>query len=107
MPRRTRRNLRDLALQRIFRLFELAEAFFHLDRKLSDRYVELALRIAKKARVRIPKELKYRYCKKCKKFLKPGVNARIRIRGGRMPHIVISCLNCGFHRRIPIRPKRR
>ena len=99
--------VKELAKERIVRLFEMAEAFFHKDRSLSHRYVELALRIAKRARVKIPREYKYRYCKRCKKYLVPGVNARVRTRGGRMPHVVIKCLECGFHRRVPTIPKRR
>ena len=91
----------DIALQRIRRLMELAEKVFDKDPELAHRYAELAFRIALRARIRMPKEYKLRICKKCMSYLQPGVTARVRVRSGRMPHVVITCLRCGYMRRIP------
>jgi ribonuclease P protein subunit RPR2 len=32
----------------------------------------------------------------------PGTNCRVRIKQRRQPHIVITCLNCGHQKRIPL-----
>ncbi len=96
-----RRFVEDIALQRIRLLFEMAHEVVRRDRDLARRYVELALRISKRARVRVPRELKRRYCKRCLAYLVPGLNARVRLRNNRMPHVVITCLECGYVRRIP------
>lgn len=89
-----------IAQQRIQQLFQQAEEMFSSHPELSNRYVELARTIAMKARTRIPRELKRRFCKHCLAFLKPGVNARIRTREGK---VIISCLACKKVMRIPVR----
>jgi len=96
-----RELMKDIARQRIEVLFREAESVFRRDPELANEYVRLALRIAKRARVRIPRECRYRVCKYCKSFLWPGVNAVVRIRQRRSPHVVIKCLVCGRIRRIP------
>ena len=94
--------MEDLALQRIERLFELAEADARkMDtgaKSRSDSYVQLARRIGMRYRVRIPGQLKMRICKGCYTYLIPGKNARIRLRGG---YITTTCLKCGKQMRHP------
>lgn len=55
-----------LALERIYRLFELAE---EMNKKKKDKYVKkyltLAKRLSEKCKVSIPKELKMKFCRKC------------------------------------------
>ena len=51
-----------LALERIYRLFELTT---NADEKYQKRYLQLAKRIGEKVNVSIPKELQKTYCKKC------------------------------------------
>ena len=89
--------VRKIALERIYRLFELAEKSFEKHPERSARYVELALKIGKRCNVSVPAELKGKFCKKCGAFLKVGVNSKIRI----AKHIVkVTCLNCGYTRKI-------
>ena len=51
-----------LAIERIYRLFEISET---ADEKYQKRYLQLAKRIGEKVNVSIPKELQKTYCKKC------------------------------------------
>ena len=69
-------KMQQIGLERIYRLFELAEKELTANPERSKRYIGLALEIAKKARVRMPSELKTKYCKKCKSFLEKGKNSK-------------------------------
>lgn len=97
MKRRPKKQVKEIALQRIKELF--AEAEKTKDKKLANRYVDLARKIAGKARVRMPREYKRRFCKHCYAYLRSGKNARIRTRAGRL---VIYCLECKKYARIPL-----
>lgn len=88
---RKSQSFQDLALKRIKKLFIQAEIEYHNDHKLSDRYVDLARKISMKYKVRIPPELKRRFCKHCNSFLVPGKNLRIRIGKSR---VIYYCLVC-------------
>ncbi len=102
-----RRYVKDIARERIERLIALADEIYEVNKPLSKRYIELALRISMRSRVRIPRHLKDRICKKCLSILKPGVNCTVRIRPRREKHIVIKCLECGHVIRIPIKRRLR
>ena len=73
---------KEIAKERVKILFQQAEEVFSKDKALAHRYVTLARKIAMKVKIRIPLELKRKYCKHCYKFLMPGVNSRIRTRDG-------------------------
>ncbi|MDI9608848.1 MAG: ribonuclease P [Candidatus Verstraetearchaeota archaeon] len=94
-----RTHVRDLARQRIERLFSLANQAVKSDPRLANRYVSIALKISMRTRVRIPRELKRTVCRKCKAFLYPGITSRVRVRTRRSPHVSVTCLNCGTVRR--------
>lgn len=98
-----RSKIREIALGRIERLFDLAIKMLDERPDLSQRYVEIARKIAMRARVRIPREKRMLICRHCKRFIFPGVSMRVRIRERREPHIVITCLYCGRHMRRPLR----
>ncbi len=111
---RARRRINDIALQRIERLLALAESEAmrakNEDESASDmmrrcnRYVELAMKIGMRYRVRIPKHLKMRICKNCRSYLVPGRNARVRLRKGE--YITTTCLSCGAEIRRPYKAPR-
>lgn len=88
---------RKIALERIYRLFELASTMFSKEPALADRYVALARKIQTRFKVRMPRELKGRFCKKCGAFWAPGKTVRIRTREGK---VVYFCLRCKSYRRI-------
>lgn len=89
---------KKIARERIPILFREADTVFKKDKKLANRYVEIARKIAMKYRIKIPKELKRRFCKHCYSFLKPNLNVRIRNREGKT---VYYCLECKKFMRFP------
>ena len=89
---------RRIAEARIHRLFELAEAASSIER--ATQYVERAREVAERSRVRVPGELKNRFCDGCGRYLRPGDNARARLRSDR-GHVSIRCLDCGATNRRP------
>lgn len=92
----------DIAKERIGVLFSQAELAFRKDRALSDRYVYLARRISMRYKVKIPPALKRRFCRHCYRYLKPGVNCRVRLAKGR---VIYYCLSCRKFMRFVIRKK--
>ena len=103
MLKREKKLEKKIAKERIKILFEMMESMKHEDYELARRYVELARRIAMKYRLKMPKKYKLLFCKKCLYPYKEG-RFRVRIRKSR---VIITCLNCGHERRIPIRPRRK
>ena len=84
-----------LALERIYRLFELATKT--TEEKYSKRYLQLAKRIGEKCRVSIPKEIKENYCKKC--F---SLNVE---QTKKEPFLIVKCKKCGFTKRFGLEDK--
>jgi ribonuclease P protein subunit RPR2 len=62
-----------------------------------------ARKIAMAAKIRLPTEFRRSVCKNCNSFLVHGVNCRVRVRQKREPHVVITCLKCGWQTRILVR----
>lgn len=101
MIKRDKKKESRIARERVMYLIKRAENWKNKDYDLSRRYIELAKKIAMRYRIRIPRELKIIYCKKCLYPYRDG-KFRVRVRKGR---VIITCLNCGYERRIPIKPK--
>ena len=87
-----------IARERIKHLIILAQKVFSKHPKWADHYIELARRIAMKARVRIPPDLKKKFCKHCYKFLQAGTNCRVRTKNNK---VVYYCFNCKKYMRFP------
>ena len=85
-----------ISLERIHRLFELAEQNLkdHPDR--SKRYIQLARKIGTRNNARFSTELKNKFCKKCNNFLKKDKTASLEVQGS---FLKIKCLECGFERK--------
>jgi len=96
---------RRIAMERVHILFRLAKEVVSKEPQLAQRYADIARRIAMRTRLRLPVEYRRLICRHCKSFIYPGVNCRVRIKQRREPHVVITCLNCGKHMRIPLRKK--
>ncbi|PIY88431.1 MAG: RNase P subunit [Nitrosopumilales archaeon CG_4_10_14_0_8_um_filter_34_8] len=88
-------SLRQIALERMQILINNAISNAKMNPELSQRQALLAQRISTRHKIRMPYELKIVFCKKCKSFIAPGINSRIRL--GRTPvkSIRISCNLCG------------
>lgn len=82
-----------IALERIWRLFELAEG----SDEYAKRYLQLAKRIGEKTRVSIPKELKEKYCKKCYSMKVERKKVA--------PFLIVKCTECGFERKFGAKEK--
>ena len=91
---------RQIALERIEILFKQADKRLKANPELSKRYIQLARKIAMRYLVKIPVDLKQKFCKKCGTYLKPGVNCRIRLNPKGKVRI-ITCLECNAIKRIP------
>jgi ribonuclease P protein subunit RPR2 len=91
---------KEIAKERVQILFKQAEDNFSKNKSLANRYITLARKVAMKVKIRIPLELKRKFCKHCYKFLMPGVNSRVRTRDGK---VIISCFECKKFTRIPVK----
>ena len=65
------------------------------DPELSQRQASIARRISTKYKIRMPYHLRMVFCKKCKSFIAPGINSRIRLGSTSIKSIRISCNLCG------------
>jgi len=100
--RKDSHKTRDLALQRMERLFVLAEEEHWNHPERSRRYVEIAKKISTRTRVRMPRPLKRLYCHHCGCYLSPEVS-RVRLRDG---ILITTCTRCEGQMRRPYRPRR-
>ncbi len=88
--------VKSIAEERILLLLDLAEkmAIENTEQSISleKRYVLLAKRISAHYKVKIPKGLKQRICKKCNNFIVPGINGKVRLASS--GYFVYEC-ECG------------
>ncbi len=98
---KTREAVASVARERIEILIDQAKEMARKNEDLSRRYVDLARRISKRTKTRIPSDVKRYLCKGCGIALVPGHNAKVRLHA-RSSGIVITCLSCGSLRRYPV-----
>ena len=95
------KGTKKVARERIEELFKQAYEVFS-DKKLgpsySNRYIELARKIAMKHNIRFSSEQKKQFCKHCYTFLVPSINCRIRLNDS---HVVYFCTKCKKYMRFP------
>ncbi len=96
--RRDKKREKEIAKERLNKLFALCDRTIESKPELAKRYAELAKKIAMRYKVKMPTEFKRRICKGCGAFLKPGVNLRVRLQGGKL---IYTCLSCGTVKRYP------
>ncbi|MFP3132107.1 MAG: hypothetical protein RXQ77_02100 [Candidatus Nanopusillus sp.] len=90
---------KNIAKRRIFELYKLAiENIDDID--LARRYIFILWKIKNKTRIKLPKELRNKFCKKCYTPWIVGKTLQIRIRKGR---IIYRCLYCNKVKRFMIR----
>ena|SRR3989344_1306878 len=89
MPKKpNKKENQEIAKERILELFNQAQKTE--SQKLADRYIFLVRKIAMKYNIRIPRELKRKFCKHCYTYFKPK-NLRTRLRDKK---VIYHCLNC-------------
>lgn len=87
--------VRKIAMERMQILIENAITNAKTNPKLSERQAYLARRISTRHKIRMPYELRMVFCKKCKSFIAPGINSRIRLGRSSVRSIRITCNLCG------------
>ena len=85
---------KKIALERMYILVKTAISNARSDPNLAEKQANLARRISTRYRIRMPYELRINFCKKCKKFIVPGINSRIRIGRTSLKSIRITCNFC-------------
>ena len=84
-----------IAMERMQILIDNAISNARTNPELSQRQASIARRISSKYKIRMPYDLRMVFCKKCKSFIAPGVNSRIRLGRTSVKSIRISCNLCG------------
>ena len=87
--------LRKIALERMQILIDSAISNAKMNPNLSQRQASLAQKISMRHKIRMPYELRIVFCKKCKSFIAPGINSRIRLGRTSVKSIRITCNLCG------------
>lgn len=107
--RNRKTELKVIAKERISLLFDMAfRRVREGDVSLARRYVKIALRIASKAKLKLPKTLKRSYCRNCLVPLIPGITLSVRIKSeGKGSRVVYRCLLCGWIRRFMIKSSKK
>ena len=85
---------KKIALERMYILVKIAISNARSDPNLAEKQANLARRISTRYRIRMPYELRMNFCKKCKKFIVPGINSRIRVGRTPLKSIRITCNFC-------------
>jgi len=99
MPKKNIKSIyliKSIANSRMLYLFQRAHEIFPQKKELANRYVYLARRYAQRAKIKIPADWKKCICNKCKNFLYPGLNCRVRMHShkGKGSHVSLTCLDC-------------
>jgi ribonuclease P protein subunit RPR2 len=82
-------------MERMQILIDNAISNSRINPELSQRQASIARRISTKYKIRMPYNLRMVFCKKCKSFIAPGINSRIRLGRASVKSIRISCNLCG------------
>ncbi|MEM5793193.1 MAG: ribonuclease P [Candidatus Aenigmatarchaeota archaeon] len=89
----------EIAKERIEILFNLAKENIKNHPERSRRYIQLARKIGMRYNIRLSKEKKVLFCKKCNSLLAEGNYEELE---KKIPKIkLIKCLNCGEVKKIP------
>ena len=92
MPVIKRKEAKKHATVAASAVLKLATATAGEDLPLAQRQAALARKLMLKYNVRFGWELKRFYCHGCKQLIVPGVNARVRVSGGK---VLTTCASCG------------
>ncbi|MEW6294687.1 MAG: dephospho-CoA kinase [Candidatus Diapherotrites archaeon] len=101
MKGRDKEFVQKIALERMYRLMDLALENWKEHKERSRDYLGLMKRISTRNRVRIPRELKEKYCKKCFALLEG--NSTVRVKG---KALWLKCKGCGTVKKIFLEGKK-
>ena len=86
---------KEIGLERMQILIKNAISNARTNPQLSQRQALLAQKLSTKYRIKMPYEIRMTFCKKCKSFIAPGINSKIRLGRTSTKSIRISCNYCG------------
>ena len=84
---------KQIAIKRMEILFNNAISNAKNNPRLAQKQAEIAKKISMKFKITMPFEIRSNFCKKCKKFIAPGITSKIRL-GSKPKSIRITCLYC-------------
>ncbi|NIM26408.1 MAG: RNase P subunit [Nitrososphaeria archaeon] len=87
--------VKKIAFERMQILIDNAISNAQKNPELSQKQANLARRISTRHKIRMPYDLRIVFCKKCKSFIAPGINSRIRLGRSSVKSIRITCNFCG------------
>lgn len=91
--------VKKISEERIAILLSEAAKIFSLNANRAKRYCQLAFAIVKKNKVRLTKEQKLSFCRKCLSFWCPGKTVSISF-DKKNKRIIYKCGACGYERKI-------
>ncbi len=93
---------RKEAIGKINTLFSDAQNIASTNISFANKFVAKARRIAMKSRIRLPAQLKRRFCKNCHIYFIPGKNYKVRTKNKK---VIYTCLSCKHITRIQTKTK--
>jgi len=84
---------KEIALRRIEILFNNALLNAKINPGLAQKQAEIVKKISMKFKIKLPFEISSSFCKKCKKFIPPGIASKTRL-GSKPKSIRVTCLYC-------------
>ena len=91
---------KQIATRRIEILFNNALLNAKNKPELAQKQAKIIKKISMKFKIKMPFEISSSFCKKCKKFIAPGISSKIRL-GSKPKSIRITCSYCNHtHRKI-------
>lgn len=97
MKKKNKNLIQQIALERIYRLMDLAIENWETHPKRSSDYLQLMKKIGMRNKVKIPKEVKKFYCKKCFSLLIKEKDKETRIKN---KVLFIKCRNCNNTKKV-------
>ena len=84
---------KEIATKRMKILYNNAVLSARNNPELAQRQALIAKKISMKFKIKMPFEVSSSFCKKCKKFIAPGITSKIRL-GSKPKSIRITCSYC-------------
>ena len=85
---------KEIATQRILILFDNAVSNARNNPRLAERQAQIARKISMRFKIKMPWQIRTSVCKKCKKFIVPGVTSKVRVGRSNVKSVRITCGFC-------------
>ena len=85
---------KEIATQRILILFDNAVSNARNNPRLAERQAQIARKISMRFKIKMPWQIRSSFCKKCKKFIVPGVTSKVRVGRSNVKSVRITCGFC-------------